>query len=306
MEIIIGTALFLLLTGLSQILFPDAMWRLHAWGKRAEGVRAERTPEWDRMRAWTSVLMILLASALLIYGCSWKGGLAERPPPDIGRFEPEDLPPNVAAILTAEVMQSNERTAIDSLRRIVSFQAMFRHAVRVDSDADGEGEFGGLLEMAGLAKGRMDSKHPLPDFPPFLLDREGGTATRAGYCYRVYLPDGRGVGVAEPAAGFTAGMVNATLCEQAWCCYAWPIVRGRSGTRTFFTNQEGDVLATDASAYSGPSRGPPADAAFRGPMIVRAASQADPFVDPDQLPVTGRTPPRARGQDGNVWMRVDR
>ncbi|MFM8979246.1 MAG: hypothetical protein ACKOSS_02100, partial [Planctomycetia bacterium] len=35
------------------------------------------------------------------------------------------------------------------------------------------------------------------------------------------------------------------------------------GNRTFFTNQQGDVLSIEVSTYTGPTGGPAADAAFK-------------------------------------------
>ncbi|NUN52043.1 MAG: hypothetical protein HUU06_04530, partial [Planctomycetaceae bacterium] len=47
------------------------------------------------------------------------------------------------------------------------------------------------------------------------------------------------------------------------CCYAWPVNYGQSGNRTFFTNQGGDVIATESSTYSGSAAAPAAGAAFQ-------------------------------------------
>jgi hypothetical protein len=63
-------------------------------------------------------------------------------------------------------------------------------------------------------------------------------------------------------------------------------VGGEAGQRTFFTNQTGDVLATEDARYAGPGNGPAADAAFRSPGI------------------TGPTAIGAAGNDGNAWRQV--
>ncbi|MGE0192466.1 MAG: DUF2950 family protein [Planctomycetota bacterium] len=301
-------ALFFVGTGLMQLLFPAACWRLHAWAKRFEGVSAERTPEWDTMRGCTSVLSILCGLGLLVYGCSQKDKPDARPSSMHGVFARES-PPRGAHVqfrehAAATLLRHNETTAIESLRNIVSAQAMLQQAARVDVDEDGDGEYGGILEMSGEVSGRMPSTLRIPQFPSFEFERASGVATRTGYCYRLYLPDASGAGVAEPPLGFTADKVSAAMCERAWCCYAWPTEYGVSGTRTFFANQEGQILATDDSAYNGTSRGPSADAAFLGPGIVGAV----PDPGPSAIPVpraSGHAAVGARGQDKNTWRLID-
>ena len=78
--------------------------------------------------------------------------------------------------------------------------------------------------------------------------------------------------------------------ERSWCCYAWPVAYGRTGVRTFFTNQAGDTFACDAEAYSGNGEGPAADAAYRdaGSIAGRIAEGAP-----------GRNP------DGEAWRQVN-
>ena len=115
----------------------------------------------------------------------------------------------------------------------------------------------------------------------------GGEVVRGGYVYRLYLPDSRGAGVGEPQGGFTRGTVDPALSETTWCMYAWPVSYGKTGTRTFFTNQGGDVMATDSPSYSGPGAGPAPDAAFvdRGTITARVAF--------------------GTGSDGNAWKQVN-
>jgi hypothetical protein len=114
-----------------------------------------------------------------------------------------------------------------------------------------------------------------------------GEATRNGYLLRVYLPGPGGVGVGEPPEGFPTGAVATDLGEVAWCMYVWPEQYGRTGVRTFFVNQSGEILWTDAPAYSGPGAGPAADAAYapegRGRILGVAAVGA-------------------KGVDGNLWQ----
>jgi len=65
----------------------------------------------------------------------------------------------------------------------------------------------------------------------------------------------------RPDGGYGPGEVDADGAETTWCVYAWPKEKDLTGTRAFFTNQQGDLLATAEGAYSG-ERGPPPYAAF--------------------------------------------
>jgi hypothetical protein len=180
---------------------------------------------------------------------------------------------------------ANEAAAIATLQNLISAQAHIQASGLIDGDADGNGEYGGFREMTGAARGRMHR----PLLPPILSGafrslNGNGEATRSGYLFRIYLPDREGYGVGEPERGFTDEMVDPQACERAFCCYAWPQEAGRTGVRAFFTNQEGDILFTDAT-YSGTGAGPRSDAAFL---------QADSIMGPK---ASG-----GRGADGNQWF----
>lgn len=204
----------------------------------------------------------------------------------------EEARKEVAAFLAelfAARAGANETAAVATSRNAISAQAQFQMTARADSDSDGTGEYGGFLEMSGAEPGRMPSRLAPPVLSQtFQKLTPAGEVVRAGYVYRVYLPDARGVGVGEPQTGFTRGIVDANLSETTWCMYAWPVAYGKSGTRTFFTNQEGDVLATDSSAYGGTGAGPSADAAY----VERGL-------------IMGRVAVSAKGSDGNVWKQVN-
>jgi hypothetical protein len=194
---------------------------------------------------------------------------------------PADLPRLLQARRAA-----NEVAAIATMRNVVSAEAQLQASSLIDEDQDGVGEYGGFAEMSGASRGRMAR----PLVPPVLspafrvLDDEG-EVTRNGYCFRVFIAGKDGEGVGEPQTGFApGGSHDPEASEVVWCCYAWPVLHGTSGTRTFFVNQEGDVLATEAAAYSGEGRGPRADAAFQ-----------------KRGTVTGPTASGARGADGNLW-----
>lgn len=186
-------------------------------------------------------------------------------------------------------MQANEKAAVATLRNLVSAQVLFRQSGKADTDLDGVGEYGGFLELSGAEADRMSAPLTLPHVSPaFRTLNANGEVTRFGYHFRVYLPGEGGRGVGEPQSGFASTLVEADACEKAWCCYAWPAEYGASGIHTFFVNQDGTALRTDAKNYSG--TGPPmqANAAFlqEGTMTSSAAEGQ-------------------RGSDGQHWVALN-
>lgn len=184
--------------------------------------------------------------------------------------------------------RANQSAAIATLRNCASAQAQIQASGRIDVDRDGTGEYGGFLEMSGQSPGRMGSVlNPPVLSSAFRVMNEHGEVVRSGYLYRIYLPGPSGHGVVEPRNGFAAMDVDVDLAETTWCCYAWP-VDGKSST-TFFTNQGGDIFATEDPRYRGPGKGPTPDAAFAHPGGITGA-----------VATRGR-----KGADGNVWQHVN-
>ena len=263
------------LTGLALLLSAWSAWRV-------AGLASEMDDLTRRPAA-------LVAQAPLA-----EGSIASRPPPPLAPSPPlaaadavrppvadpatdarlramqEELAATRAALdeLLAERREATiaeaETAAVSTGRNVIIANAQVQTSARIDVDRDGTGEYGGFLELAGAVAGRMSA----PLNPPvmsraFRTLSAAGEVERNGYLYRLYLPDARGVGVGEPSTGFDARSVDPDLAETTWCLYAWPVAYGRTGRRTFFVNQGGDTLATDAPAYDGPGKGPAPDAAFR-------------------------------------------
>ena len=196
----------------------------------------------------------------------------------------------VAEVLRAR-MSANETAAVATSRNVISAAAQMQPMARVDEDQDRTGEYAGYLEMSGGAPGRMARTLVPPVMSgAFRTLTAHGEVLRGGYLYRIYLPDRRGAGVGEPPAGFAPGDVNPDLAETTWCMYAWPEQQGKTGLRTFFTNQAGDVLATEAPEYGGSGRGPAPDAAF---------------LPAHRGAITGAVAIGVSGVDGNVWKQVN-
>ena len=118
-----------------------------------------------------------------------------------------------------------------------------------------------------------------------------GQVSRSGYFFRVYLPAAaRRRRRASPRRASRLRWSNSDLVETTWCAYAWPVNYGQSGNRTFFTNQGGDVVATESSTYSGTAAGPASDAAFK---------------PADAGKITGAVAIGVAGVDGNIWKQVN-
>jgi prepilin-type N-terminal cleavage/methylation domain-containing protein len=209
-------------------------------------------------------------------------------------------------------LAANESAAISTLRSISSSQAQFQSTASVDSDGDGGGEYGYFGEMSGAMP--LREYDPVADAPtigadllqPAMLsgafgdveaDGAGdGVVARSGYYFKMFLPQATAGGTTDaqpedPAGGATAGSEpDPNNCEILWCCYAWPVEAGKSGNRTFFINQDGDVLqfANKAGTYSDLANGPAFDAAF---------SDATGGTDMSApLAINGAT-----ANDGNLW-----
>jgi hypothetical protein len=183
----------------------------------------------------------------------------------------------------------NDAAAIAILRNLSSAQAAFQRYVAADRDGDGRGEFGGFRELSGAVKlsGEERAFDPPLLSGAFRRPLADGRVSRSGYFFRIYLATNTGTGFSPDDV--RAGGRALTPGEDHWCCYAWPVIHGESGERTYFVNQSGDILATDDPVYDG-DRGPRPGAAFREFGLDR---------------IVGRTAAGTTGQDGSAWRRVN-
>ena len=138
----------------------------------------------------------------------------------------------IAAIAIPNLMRArlaaNESSAIAALRTISSAEETFRSAGIVDADADGLGEYGHLLTMAGLAS-------PSPD-PPF-IDNQLGQGNKSGYMFQVFVgPSG------------CALLTGVDASEVDYYAVAWPIAYARSGNRSFCIDASGVIRGSDNGA----------------------------------------------------------
>lgn len=161
-------------------------------------------------------------------------------------------------------LSANEAAAISTLRSISSGQAQIQSSGALDTDGDGGGEYGYFAELAGTfplrvsAAGAPAAGAALPATtdllnPAILASAFGvvdasGYIQRSGYYFRMFLPAataaGAVAGIGENAGGGAnpAAFPDPNNGEILWACYAWPVDHNGTGNRSFFINQEGDLL----------------------------------------------------------------
>jgi hypothetical protein len=184
-----------------------------------------------------------------------------------------------ASLLQAH-LAADEAAAVATLRSVSSAQAQLQSSGAIDTDGDGSGEYGYFAELAGAVPVRVAADDKPAKLEPAVLSKAfaqltaNGNVPRSGYLFRMYLPGstvaGKMPGVAEGSRGGwnpKGPPTDPDNCEIRWCCYAWPIEVGNSGTRAFCMDQEGDmlVLANADGAYSGDDHAPAFDAAGTRP-----------------------------------------
>jgi len=178
----------------------------------------------------------------------------------------------IPKLLSARI-SANESAAIATLRSIAAAQQQFQASAAIDTNADGGGEYGYFGELSGIDPMRVYNGGVGPAAaaaaggaadildPPFLAtafgdvrtDSTNGAVTRQGYMFKIFLPGPNPLGAAvsgfgeDPTGGGSAQIANigSDNCEVFWCAYAWPETAGKTGTRAFFINQEGDVIQHD-------------------------------------------------------------
>jgi prepilin-type N-terminal cleavage/methylation domain-containing protein len=192
----------------------------------------------------------------------------------------------IAAIAIPRLMSArlsaNEAAAISTLRSITSAQAQLQSSAAIDSDADGAGEYGYFGELSGVDPLRVSAAGVpaagtvgVDELVPAILSSAFGNVAasmvqRQGYNFQMWLPNataaGLTPGIVEAATGGAgATLPNANNCELLYCVYAWPADYNKTGNRSFFTNQEGDLLQClnrSATPYDGTVKTPGFDEAF--------------------------------------------
>jgi len=206
-------------------------------------------------------------------------------------------------------LAEKEGMAMRSLMAIVSAQAAAHSMGIIDADGDGTGEFATLAELTGASAGRRKAKLRPPLLPNSFVPRGvGGDLVLGGYRIRLFLPGSRNPPLLVVGGGPDREVVpirpppyvtrvradsrgvDIDKAEAHWWAYAWPEELGVSGRRAFYTDQSGDIWATErwAGVYEGTHAAPNADAAF---------------ASPNRYP--GGVSPALVSADGNRWVRLN-
>lgn len=158
--------------------------------------------------------------------------------------------------------------AIATLRNIWSAQSHCQASGVIDTNNNGQGEYGYFGELAGRTaiRGNTQSITP-PVLSAAFGNVNGARVSRSGYYFQMFLPSTAAAGVAEDETGGDVTNDNGVDPGQAevlWCCYAWPCSVGKSGDDAFFINQSGNLLASrnNVTKYGCTSRPPKPMAAF--------------------------------------------
>lgn len=198
-------------------------------------------------------------------------------------------------------LNANEASALITMRALSQAQAQVVSSPQIDSNGDGQGEYGYFAELAGFSVTRVDSGGAVgPGGPNTKLvpnallaalgNVQGGVVTYSGYVFQVWLPDATAAGVTpaipEDATGgkLAAPFPEPKNCASTWCAYGWPLERNRTGTPCFFVNEKGQILTYNnrgAVTYSGITGGPNFDAALsaagdmKSPMAINGLAAVD-------------------------------
>jgi len=194
-------------------------------------------------------------------------------------------------------LSANESAAIATLKNVAAAQAQCKASGVIDVNDNGAGEYGFFGEIGGSAVVRGGTVRINPNILSTAFGNVSGSRVlRSGYVYQMFLPGSAGQGLAEQPTGGDPGNtlgVDPSRAEVTWCCYAWPQSYERSGTRTFFVNHRGDLLATNGAvmAYS------------QSASVVPAYSAANVAGASPTLasPVAANT----LASDGNRWVVVN-
>ena len=210
-------------------------------------------------------------------------------------------------------LNANETSAVSTLRNISSAQAQFQASAKCDVNNNGAGEFGTFQELSGgvSVRSAQDAStvgtllNPPVLSGAFRTINADGEVARSGYLFQMMLPGALGAAVQEKQAtggkNYLSAACDPVLVETSWCCYAWPASYATSGNRTFFVNQTGDIVATDAGAtgYTGPVTGGTGHA-------ITAAKGGAAFGGGGGITlITGQVAVGAIGRDGNSWRQIN-
>ena len=191
----------------------------------------------------------------------------------------------------ARRVSANESAIVATLRAVSQAQFQFRAQNSVDTNNDTGSEYGTLGELAGLETLRGQSVTLTQRLLSALFGKldNNGHAIVHGYRVALYLPDAGGVGVLGTFAN--RSQFDPLLARDYYTCLAWPVSVDVTGHRTYFVNQQGQVMKTLTAHYTGLGLVPPPGAALQG-------TSGPTIIDSQALATSGT------GADGLVWAPV--
>ena len=210
---------------------------------------------------------------------------------------------------SSELIASNQRAAVSTLRSLAAAQARLRSLTAIDTDCDGRGEYGYFAELAGAVPMRV-SVNCAPGagtqadiLDPALLPSDFGSVGSSvvrhdGYYFKIWLPNATAAGLVPAISeGTTGGCMAAPFPspnngERMWNCYAWPVDYGRTGNLAFFVNQLGIVFECQNESVV------PYDGLVRTPYFGEAYAVMSDMGSPVRIGVAG-------GADNTIWRLVE-
>ena len=203
--------------------------------------------------------------------------------------------------LVSSRLASYETAVVGTLRSLVNAQTTFVTRNIVDQDGDGNGEYGFLRELTGVAVPRTKS-FPLDVGDVFSVSfgamDANGVVSKAGYCFIMYLPSAGGPAITEAGGLPPVNRDDANVQETRWACYAWPADYASTGYRSFVVTQMGAVY--EASNEAGASLGiydGRTDIPLPGAALVPNGGQENNLDS--RFPLSSET-----GSDGQHWAQV--
>jgi hypothetical protein len=131
--------------------------------------------------------------------------------------------------------------------QLLAGEQAFQKGSYLDQDGDGKGEFGLLSELSGL---RATPSTPAGVLQ--LVDAQIAGGPVDGYRYAIFLPDGKGGAVSEPA-GTGPRPPNRTAAKQQaahFVAYGWPVAAAAAGGRMFAITEAGVLYSAPASGHA--------------------------------------------------------
>lgn len=192
--------------------------------------------------------------------------------------------------LLSSRLAANEAAVIATMRAISTAQFQFQSSGELDVNRDTGFEFGTFGELSALDELRGTGTkvtRNLLSTGSAKVDAVGW-ATHHGFHFCLYLPDASGVGL--PGMPANSGAIDPRLAHGFWTCLAWPVEVGTTGRRAFFVNQQGQVLQSMNTTYSGSALVPAAGAGLIG--------VAESNINTQRLAVD------TFGSDGQHWLAV--